>query len=81
MIFKVQVPKGTHVKIGERLTTTRNFDKNDFIGLSIVKEIINDTEILCELNGVELESGGIIDKGSFILKEVSIVVQQPIKQV
>ena len=73
MIFKVQVPKGTNVEIGKRLPVNHNFNINSFIGYSVVKKIISDTEILLELPEIDIEPGGLINKGSFVITEFSIV--------
>ncbi|MCS2653811.1 hypothetical protein NXV35_21490 [Bacteroides faecis] len=70
MIFKIQVPKGTHMETGKRLPATIH---GHLIGFSVVKELVNDTEVLLELEGVELEPGGIINNGSIRIQEVSIV--------
>lgn len=48
MIFKIQVPKGTHMETGKRLPATIH---GHLIGFSVVKELVNDTEVLLELEG------------------------------
>lgn len=77
MVFKLTIPGGTKIEIGQTLPLTHNFDQTKLLGVSVIKEIISDTEILVESHCFELALGGIINNGSFELNEVSIVPKYP----